>query len=71
MTQKLEDGTKVEFRNENLHKISPEFYPESGTIGTVVYKVKNSKITLVQWPEGSTSLRDRWYAADTDIRIAK
>lgn len=35
-----------------------EFYPEDGTIGTVVEAIGYTP--TVQWPEGSTSLNDRW-----------
>lgn len=35
-----------------------DFYPEDGTIGTVVLARDGSPI--VQWPKGSTSSDDRW-----------
>ena len=35
-----------------------DFYPEDGAIGTVVETI--GRAPTVQWPEGSTSLNDRW-----------
>ena len=50
---------KVVFISEKKHKVFPHFYPEVGTVGTVVNV--DGCDALVKWEEGSTSKDDTWY----------
>ena len=52
-------GDKVVFISENEHKEIPSFYPEVGTVGTVVNV--DGYGALVKWEEGSTTKDDTWY----------
>lgn len=58
-------GLKVRFTDQNLHEVLPDYYPEAGTEGTIVSIVGN--MAFVQWPKGSTSQNDRWFAAISDL----
>ena len=51
-------GDKVVFIDKNKHEEHPKFYPEVGTVGTVVGVDGD---VFVKWEEGSTSGDDRWY----------
>lgn len=57
-------GKKVIFTGEYaefLYKDSPQFYPCVGTVGTIIeYADEND--CFVQWPKGTTSKEDCWYA---------
>ena len=52
-------GDKVVFISEKKHKVFPRFYPEVGTVGTVVNV--DGYDALVKWEEGSTSEDDTWF----------
>lgn len=52
-------GDKVVFISEKKHKVFPSYFPEVGTVGTVVNA--NGCSVLVKWEEGSTSKDDTWY----------
>lgn len=52
-------GDKVVFIEGNAHNIYPLYYPEVGTVGTVVGV--NRFNAYVKWKEGSTSGDDTWY----------
>lgn len=64
---KFNVGDKVRYIGKD-HTEMPEFYPEIGTIGTVV---KESVDTdwYIQWPKGSTSKKDCWYCDENDIEL--
>lgn len=54
-------GDKVMFDTSKITDMTTyrrAFYPEDGTIGTVVETI--GLAPTVQWPKGSTSLNDRW-----------
>ena len=51
-------GDKVVFISENKHKEFPRYYPEVGTVGTVVGVDRYD--ALVKWEKGSTSSDDHW-----------
>lgn len=51
-------GDKVVFIDGNAHSLRPLFYPEVGTVGTVVNV--GGYAALVKWEEGSTSKDDTW-----------
>lgn len=53
-------GMKVKFVDADTHKENPEYYPAVETVGEVVGI--EGHIAKVQWPKGSTSEKDRWYA---------
>lgn len=59
-------GDKVVFKNGRLHNQLPNYYPPAGTIGTVLYVCKYSPLPI-QWPIGSTSMRDVWWCDLKDI----
>lgn len=52
-------GDKVVFISEEEHKEFPNFYPEVGTVGTVVNV--HGFVALVKWEQGSTSKGDCWW----------
>lgn len=59
-------GKKVIY-NGNMHDIEPAFYPPKGTVGRVVI---DEEITYrIQWPKGTTSDNDYWWARATDCKI--
>lgn len=53
-------GMKVRFIDADTHKENPEYFPVIGTVGEVVGI--EGYIAKVQWPKGSTSEKDCWYA---------
>ena len=57
-------GDRVRFKDtgDACHAVMPEFYPEDGTIGTIIYSDSEDQEVCVQWPEGSTSEKDKWWA---------
>lgn len=52
-------GDKVVFISENEHKEFPSYYPEVGTVGTVLGRDANT-CAFVKWEKGSTSSDDYW-----------
>ena len=52
-------GDKVVFISENEHKEFPSYYPEVGTVGTVLGRDANTW-AYVKWEKGSTSSDDYW-----------
>ena len=52
-------GDKVVFISENEHKEFPSYYPEVGTVGTVLGRDANT-CAFVKWKKGSTSSDDHW-----------
>lgn len=51
-------GSKVRMINRGSHRDNPQWFPDVGTIGTIIntYDVA----ALIQWPSGATSENDRW-----------
>lgn len=60
-------GSKVRITDGKAHKDNPQWFPEVGTVGTVMEV--GSHTHFIQWPEGSTSERDRWYCDDTRLEV--
>lgn len=61
-------GRKVRFVNECLHKKYPQYFPCKGTIGeakTVCF----GGICDIQWPKGTTSEIDLWFANFEDLEV--
>ena len=52
-------GDKVVFVVEKKHKKYPQYYPEVGTVGTIL-GCDNNTCAFVKWEKGSTSLDDHW-----------
>lgn len=67
--KKFKVGDKVRYIGKN-HKEMPEFYPELGTIGTVVEEVGDAD-WYIQWTKGSTSRKDCWYCDENDIELVE
>lgn len=67
--KKFKVGDKVRYIGKN-HEEMPEFYPEIGTIGTVV-KEDGDMGWHIQWPKGSTSKKDCWYCDENDIELVE
>lgn len=57
-------GDRVRFKGmgDACHAKMPEYYPEDGTIGIVSIAPDDDDEVYVQWPEGSTSGDDMWWA---------
>ena len=66
---KFNVGDKVRYIGKN-HKEMPEFYPEIGTVGTIV-KESGDTDWYIQWPKGSTSRKDCWYCDENDIELVE
>ena len=66
---KFNIGDKVRYIGKN-HKEMPEFYPEIGTVGTIV-KESGDTDWYIQWPKGSTSRKDCWYCDENDIELVE
>lgn len=64
---KFNVGDKVRYIGKD-HTEMTEFYPEIGTIGTVV-KESGDRNWYIQWPKGSTSRKDCWYCDENDIEL--
>ena len=68
-------GRKVRFTNAIAHEEEPWFYPEVGTIGTIVptketdFENMDDLPYVVQWAEGTTSDKDLWAVADRNIEL--
>ena len=66
---KFHVGDKVKYIGKD-HAEMPEFYPEIGTIGTVVKESGDTDL-YIQWTKGSTSRKDCWYCDRNDIELVK
>lgn len=66
---KFNIGDKVRYIGKD-HIEMPKFYPEIGTIGTVVNEGEDTDC-YIQWPKGSTSKEDCWYCSNNDIELVK
>lgn len=68
MTSKLKKDDIVIATDEisNVHKRFPEWYPASGTIGTIL-DASDEDCISIQWSKGSTSKDDIWYIRSEQI----
>lgn len=75
MYKRIKIGDFIEFRSSKMHEEEPARYPEPGTVGTVVDILRDPKkrkvCYKVQWPTGSTSENDVWWADKAWIRKAR
>ena len=67
--KKFNVGDRVQYIGKD-HNDMPEFYPEIGTIGTIV-KESGDTDWYIQWPKGSTSGDDKWYCDKNDVELVK
>lgn len=64
----VKKGDSVRYIGKNGHKNNPECYPAKDVVGTVI-KVCSDLTCHIQWPKGSTSQDDRWYAAWGNLEV--
>lgn len=64
----IKEGVSVRYINEIMHENTPEFCPARDMIGKVI-KICSNETCLVQWPDGSASEDDRWYAAWSNLEV--
>ena len=64
----VKKGDSVRYIGKNGHKNSPEYYPAKDVVGTVI-KVCSDLTCHIQWPKGSTSRDDRWYASWGNLEV--
>ena len=60
-------GSKVRMIDEKWHKDKPRWFPNVGTVGTVVNN--SSCVPLIQWPSGTTSENDRWVCSVYNLEV--
>lgn len=60
-------GSKVRATDGKGHRDNPQWFPDVGTVGIVMEVGFHNH--FIQWPEGSTSERDRWYCDDTRLEV--
>ena len=64
----VKKGDSVRYIGKNGHKKTPEYFPAKDVVGKVI-KVCSNDNCYVQWPDGSTSNDDKWYAAWSDLEV--
>ena len=64
----VKKGDSVRYIGKNGHKNSPEYYPAKDVVGKVI-KVCSDLTCHIQWPKGSTSRNDRWYASWCNLEV--
>ena len=64
----VKKGGLVRYINKNGHKNNPEYYPAKDAVGKVI-KVCSDLTCDIQWPKGSTSRNDRWYASWCNLEV--
>ena len=69
--KKFKPGTIVEFIDEKMHEIHPEWYPKKGTLGEILGGMVGRGVYKVRWAMGSTSYDDHPWVSTARIREAK
>ena len=64
----VKKGDSVRYINKIGHKNSPEYYPAKDVVGKVI-KVCSDLTCHIQWPKGTTSRNDRWYASWDNLEV--
>lgn len=64
----VKKGDFVRYTDEEGHKKEPEYYPAKDMVGKVI-RVCSDRSCNVQWPKGSTSSNDKWYAAWNNLEV--
>lgn len=67
---RYEVGDKVRFKSARGRKKHPEWYPEVGTVGTVV-RTYGTNLLWVMWPKGSTCAPGSWGCSTCYVEAAK
>ncbi len=67
--EKFNVGDKVVFTDQKAHEKMPLCCPPVGTIGKIVGY--DDVCLVIQWPYGTTSLDDRWWADHTCVKLAQ
>lgn len=68
----VKKGDSVRYIGKNEHKINPDYYPAKDVVGKVIKVCSNwrsNRLCYIQWPKGSTSQNDRWYAAWDNLEV--
>ena len=72
---KITKGNRVRFIGADPynHMVLPNYSPADGTIGVVTLAVdpKIDDEVLVQWPKGSTSDNDKWWAPRSCLEVVE
>ena len=61
----LKVGDMVIFCDGKSHRDYPEYYPPIGTVGVI--QGCECGDYLIQWPDGTTSLEDKWFCGKNQI----
>lgn len=64
----IKEGDSVRYTNEYRNKKYPENYPDKDVVGKVT-RVCDDYTCRVQWPKGTTSQDDSWYAAWSNLEV--
>lgn len=64
----VKKGDSVRYICKNGHKNNPEYYPAKDVVGKVI-KVCSDLTCYIQWPKGTTSQYDRWYASWGNLEV--
>ena len=64
----VKKGDSVRYTGKNGHKNNPDYYPAKDVVGKVI-KVCSDLTCDIQWPKGSTSRNDRWYATWNNLEV--
>ena len=64
-------GDKVRFISEGLHLRELDYYPPSGTVGTVLAYEADLGTIYVQWPAGLTYGDGCWLCGTDDVEPAE
>ena len=67
---RIKEGDSVRYINEEVQKNNPSYYPTKDVVGKVI-KVCSNWTCQVQWPKGSTSGDDKWYAAWGNLEVLR
>ena len=60
-------GSKVRMSDGEGHRDNPQWFPDVGTIGTIINT--NDATALIQWPSGATSKDDRWLCSLCNLEV--
>ena len=64
----VKKGDSVRYIGKNGHKNNPDYFPAKDVVGKVI-KVCSDLTCHIQWPKGSTSQDDRWYASWSNLEV--
>ena len=65
----FKNGDAVVFISHEMHMAYPFYYPEPGTLGTVIDADTFMRSVYVRWPAGSTSGEDEWLADINNLML--